>query len=57
MEEGIKQDIVYPWQSKQSEPNIKWDPLSYQDPGVPTSGAAEKFKTNIKNGSDPYLNE
>ena len=29
MEEEIKQDIVFPWQSKQSEPSIKWDPLSY----------------------------
>ena len=48
MEEEIKRDIVYPWQSKQSEPNMKWDPLSYRDPGVPTSGLAEEFKTNNK---------
>ena len=50
MEEEIKQDIVYPWQSKQSEPSIKWDPLSYWDPGAPTSGLAEEFKTNTKMG-------
>ena len=49
MEEETKRDIVHPWQSEQNEPSIKWYPLSYWDPGVPTSGVAKRvLKSNTK---------